>query len=72
MIWADCEATAPADVYKRWCAFGLLSTHSRLHGSTSYRVPWAYDKDGDTEACDVLRHYTVLKGKDDALSLGTG
>ena len=57
------EATAPADVYKRWCAFGLLSTHSRLHGSTSYRVPWAYDKDGDTEACDVLRHYTVLKGK---------
>ena len=57
------EATAPADVYKRWCAFGLLSTHSRLHGSTSYRVPWVYDKDGDTEACDVLRHYTVLKGR---------
>lgn len=57
------EATAPADVYKRWCAFGLLSTHSRLHGSTSYRVPWVYDEDGDTEACDVLRHYTVLKGR---------
>jgi alpha-D-xyloside xylohydrolase len=57
------EATAPADVYKRWCAFGLMSTHSRLHGSTSYRVPWVYDKDGDTEACDVLRHYTVLKGR---------
>ena len=53
------EATAPADVYKRWCAFGLLSTHSRLHGSTSYRVPWVYDD----EACDVLRHYTVLKGR---------
>ena len=57
------EATAPADVYKRWCAFGLLSTHSRLHGSTSYRVPWVYDEYGDTEACDVLRHYTVLKGR---------
>lgn len=57
------EATASADVYKRWCAFGMLSTHSRLHGSSSYRVPWAYDKDGDTEACDVLRHYAVLKGK---------
>lgn len=57
------EATAPADVYKRWCAFGLMSTHSRLHGSTSYRVPWVYDEEGDTEACDVLRHYTVLKGK---------
>lgn len=53
------EATAPADVYKRWCAFGLMSTHSRLHGSTSYRVPWVYDD----EACDILRHYTVLKGK---------
>ncbi len=24
-------------------AFGLLSSHSRLHGSKSYRVPWAYD-----------------------------
>ena len=57
------EATASADVYKRWCAFGMLSTHSRLQGSSSYRVPWAYDKDGDTEACDVLRHYAVLKGK---------
>lgn len=57
------EATASADVYKRWCAFGMLSTHSRLHGSSSYRVPWAYDKDGDTEACDVLRHYAVLKGR---------
>lgn len=52
------EATAPADIYKRWCAFGCLSTHSRLHGSTSYRVPWAYDD----EACDVLRHYVNIKG----------
>ena len=25
------EQTASADVYKRWCAFGLLSSHSRLH-----------------------------------------
>ncbi|NLG24412.1 MAG: alpha-xylosidase, partial [Clostridiales bacterium] len=31
------EQTAPADVYKRWVAFGLLSSHSRLHGSSSYR-----------------------------------
>ncbi|WP_160670923.1 alpha-xylosidase [Clostridium sp. C8-1-8] len=53
------EATAPADVYKRWCAFGLMSTHSRLHGSSSYRVPWTFDD----EACDVLRFYTKLKGK---------
>ena len=53
------EATAPADVYKRWCAFGLMSTHSRLHGSSSYRVPWNFDE----EACDVLRFYAKLKGK---------
>ncbi|MBJ4035052.1 alpha-xylosidase, partial [Salmonella enterica subsp. enterica serovar Rissen] len=26
------ESTATADLYKRWTAFGLLSTHSRLHG----------------------------------------
>jgi len=53
------EAKTSEDIYKRWCAFGLMSTHSRLHGSTSYRVPWAYDE----EACDVLRFYTKLKGK---------
>lgn len=51
------ENTAPADVYKRWVAFGLLSSHSRLHGSKSYRVPWNYDD----EACDVLRFFTNLK-----------
>lgn len=51
------EETASADVYKRWCAFGLLSSHSRLHGSTSYRVPWLFDE----EACDVLRKFVNLK-----------
>lgn len=49
--------TAPADLYKRWCAFGLLSSHSRLHGSNSYRVPWLFDE----EAVDVLRFFTRLK-----------
>jgi alpha-D-xyloside xylohydrolase len=51
------ESKASASVYKRWIAFGLLSSHSRLHGSTSYRVPWLYDE----EACDVLRQFTHLK-----------
>jgi len=51
------ESNGTADVYKRWVAFGLLSSHSRLHGSRSYRVPWAYDD----EAVDVLRHFTKLK-----------
>ncbi|MDE6021386.1 MAG: alpha-xylosidase [Ruminococcus sp.] len=52
------ENTSSAAVYKRWCAFGLMSTHSRLHGSASYRVPWIYDD----EAVDVLRFFTKLKG----------
>jgi alpha-D-xyloside xylohydrolase len=51
------EGTAPAYIYKRWAAFGLLSSHSRLHGSGSYRVPWAYDE----AACDVVRFFTKLK-----------
>ena len=51
------EGKATPDVYKRWCAFGLLSTHSRLHGSTSYRVPWLFDE----ESVDVLRYFTGLK-----------
>ena len=53
------ENTSTADVYKRWVAFGLLSSHSRLHGSTSYRVPWAYDE----EAVDVVRFFTKLKAQ---------
>ncbi len=51
------EQQSTADVYKRWAAFGLLSTHSRLHGSTSYRVPWVYDE----EAVDVVRFFTRMK-----------
>lgn len=53
------ESTATPDLYKRWVAFGLLSSHSRLHGSSSYRVPWLFDE----EAVDVLRHFTKLKCK---------
>jgi alpha-D-xyloside xylohydrolase len=51
------EQTANADVYKRWTAFGLLSSHSRLHGSSSYRVPWNYDE----EAVAVQAKFTKLK-----------
>ncbi|MGN0621673.1 MAG: alpha-xylosidase, partial [Porcipelethomonas sp.] len=44
----------------------LMSTHSRLHGSTSYRVPWAYEEDtpdNPENACAVLRFFTKLKGR---------
>src|SRR5690625_2565574 len=53
------ENTATPDVFKRWTAFGLLSSHSRFHGSTSYRVPWEFDE----EAVDVARHFTKLKNR---------
>lgn len=51
------EGTPDPAVFKRWLAFGLLSSHSRLHGNVSYRVPWAF---GD-EAVDVARKFTKLK-----------
>jgi alpha-D-xyloside xylohydrolase len=51
------EGTPDAAVFKRWVAFGLLSSHSRLHGNQSYRVPWLFDE----EAVDVLRRFTRLK-----------
>lgn len=51
------EGLPNPELYKRWIAFGLLSSHSRLHGSSSYRVPWLIDE----ESVDVLRHFTRLK-----------
>ena len=57
-------------VYKRWIAFGLLSSHSRLHGSTVYRVPWLFDEEDERRgvvnppeqtAVSVLRKFTRLK-----------
>lgn len=51
------EGAPDVAVYKRWVAFGLLSSHSRLHGSSSYRVPWNFDD----EASVVLKKFTDLK-----------
>ncbi|WP_306316551.1 MULTISPECIES: alpha-xylosidase [unclassified Streptomyces] len=51
------EGTPDPAVFKRWLAFGLLSSHSRLHGNVSYRVPWEFGE----EAVDVTRQFTRLK-----------
>ncbi|MDO8383324.1 MAG: alpha-xylosidase [Microbacterium sp.] len=51
------EGTPDASVFKRWTAFGLLGSHSRFHGSQSYRVPWMFDD----EAVEVTRVFTRLK-----------
>jgi alpha-D-xyloside xylohydrolase len=53
------EGLPDAALFKRWLAFGLLSSHSRLHGSTSYRVPWSVDE----ESAEVCRFFTELKNK---------
>ncbi|KAF8894393.1 alpha-glucosidase [Infundibulicybe gibba] len=39
------EGHPDPEIYQRWVAFGLFSSHSRLHGSSSYRVPWQYGED---------------------------
>ena len=51
------EGTPDPAVFKRWTAFGFLSSHSRFHGSQSYRVPWAFDD----EAVEVTRIFSQLK-----------
>lgn len=51
------EGNPDPAVFKRWVPFGLLSSHSRLHGNESVRVPWAFDD----EAVDVTRKFTKLK-----------
>ncbi|GEO56925.1 alpha-xylosidase [Companilactobacillus bobalius] len=45
------------DLYKRWTQFGLLSSHSRYHGSNVYRVPWNFDQ----EAVENTKRYVNLK-----------
>lgn len=51
------ETGCTPDIYKRWTQFGLLSSHSRYHGSWEYKVPWLYGE----EAVDVSRKFTKLK-----------
>jgi alpha-D-xyloside xylohydrolase len=53
------EGTPDPALFKRWLAFGLLSSHSRLHGSNSYRVPWNVDD----ESVEVCKFFTCLKKK---------
>lgn len=53
------EGTPNPAVFKRWVAFGLLSSHSRLHGNESVRVPWAIDE----ESVEVTRRFVKLKNE---------
>ena len=53
------EGTPDPALFKRWLPFGLLSSHSRLHGSSSVRVPWAFDE----QAVGITRRFTRLKNR---------
>ena len=53
------EGKPNPNVFIRWLPFGLLSSHSRLHGSSSYRVPWIY---GDA-AVKTAQRFTALKNR---------
>lgn len=59
------EGTPDPDLFKRWTAFGLLSSHSRFHGSESYRVPWIFDQDESLpdSAVNVTRFFSKLKNR---------
>ncbi len=69
------EAGCTPDIYKRWTQFGLLSSHSRYHGNSEYKVPWFYGE----EAVEVSRKFSKLKNslmpyikemEDEAVDLG--
>ncbi|KAK7461359.1 hypothetical protein VKT23_008537 [Stygiomarasmius scandens] len=49
------EGHPPPEIYQRWVAFGLFSTHSRLHGSSSYRVPWNYGEEAAKNMATLVR-----------------
>jgi alpha-D-xyloside xylohydrolase len=51
------EGNPDPALFKRWLQFGLLSSHSRLHGSSSYRVPWNVDE----ESVAVCKKFVDLK-----------
>ncbi|MGN6446411.1 alpha-xylosidase [Amnibacterium sp.] len=61
------EGSPDPGVFKRWTAFGMLSSHSRFHGSTGYRIPWEFDAiEGRDEAdpqsaVSVTRRFATLK-----------
>jgi len=61
--------TKPEDLYRRWTAFGLLSSHTRSHG-TPPTEPWEYGEDflKAFRAADEMRYrlmpYIYAQAKD--------
>lgn len=44
------------EIFIRWSQFGLFSSHSRLHGTTT-RQPWAYDE----ETKEIIKQFVELR-----------
>lgn len=44
------------EIYVRWAQFGLFSSHSRMHGTTS-RPPWAFSE----RACKIVTDFIKLR-----------
>lgn len=44
------------EVFVRWVQFGVFSSHSRLHGTTT-RQPWAFSE----RTCRITRYYIKLR-----------
>ena len=57
------EGLPEPSLYKRWVQFGLLSSHSRLHGSSSYRVPWIFEEShpGEGDKCSAVLRQAVKR-----------
>lgn len=53
------EGKPDPKVFIRWFPFGMLSSHSRLHGSDSYRTPWIYGN----EAVRTAQRFVALKNR---------
>jgi alpha-D-xyloside xylohydrolase len=64
---------APRDLYRRWLAWGVLSSHTRAHGAPP-REPWEYDEEltEDFRRALGLRYslmpYILAQAKDSSMS----
>jgi alpha-glucosidase (family GH31 glycosyl hydrolase) len=57
VFWGHDIGGIDAGVYRRWVAFGLFSTHTRLNVGRSSGTPWQ----DDMETADVLRNFAKIK-----------
>lgn len=59
--WVQCTLSSLlTNCFPQFDTGGLLASHSRLHGSTTYRVPWEIEPDSP-ESSLVLKNAVLLK-----------